>query len=101
MRLGDLDALKEAFDCSFFNDEDDYKRALRIIDNAPTVDFPDWYKVYEDVKGTLERPQGEWVKDEEHSITINMFRCSNCNGGGYTHFKYCPHCGSRMGGKEE
>lgn len=44
------------------------------------------------------RPQGEWIKDEEHSITINMFRCSNCNGGGHTHFKYCPNCGADMRG---
>lgn len=56
------------------------------IDNAPAV--------------TPERPQGKWIKDEEHSITINMFRCSNCNGGGYPHFKYCPHCGADMRGEE-
>lgn len=37
---GDLisrDDLKEAFDTAFFNDEDDYKKALRIINDAPTV----------------------------------------------------------------
>lgn len=42
------------------------------------------------------RPQGEWVKDEYHSITINIFKCSNCGGGGYPIFKYCPHCGALM-----
>ena len=39
MRLIDADALKEDFDIAFFNDYDDYKKALRIIDNAPTVDM--------------------------------------------------------------
>lgn len=29
-RLIDADALKEAFDVAFFEDEDDYKKALRI-----------------------------------------------------------------------
>lgn len=32
------EALKKDFDCVGFNDYDDYNRALRIIDNAPTVD---------------------------------------------------------------
>lgn len=41
MRLGDLDALKEDFDCVGFNDYDDYNRALRIIDNAQTVEVPE------------------------------------------------------------
>lgn len=37
MRLGDLDALKDDFECVGFNDYDDFNRALRIIDNAQTV----------------------------------------------------------------
>lgn len=36
-----------------------------IIDNAPTVEMPNWYKVYEDVKGTFERPQGDWIPVSE------------------------------------
>lgn len=38
MRLIDADALKEDFGCVSFYDYDDYKKALRIIDNAPTVE---------------------------------------------------------------
>ncbi len=34
-------ALKEDFDCVGFNDYDDYKKALRIIDDAPTVKVPE------------------------------------------------------------
>lgn len=37
MRLGDLDALKEAFEDLFYNDVDDQERTERLIDNAPTV----------------------------------------------------------------
>lgn len=37
-RLIDADNLKDDFDCVGFNDYDDYNRALRIIDNAPTVE---------------------------------------------------------------
>lgn len=55
---------------------------------------------YELIGKYEERPKGEWIKDEEHSITINMFKCSNCNGGGHPHFKYCPHCGVEMHKKE-
>ena len=39
---------------------------LNTIKNASTVDFPDWYKVYEDVKGTFERPQGECRSCRHH-----------------------------------
>ena len=38
MRLIDADVLKDDFDCVGFNDYDDYNRALRIIDNTPTVE---------------------------------------------------------------
>ena len=78
------------------------------IDNTPTVEpeitdddlracmAESHHLGYELAETKFKRPQGEWIKDEEHSITINMFRCSNCNGGGYPHFKYCPHCGADM-----
>lgn len=43
-RLIDAEASKDVFDSSFFDDEDDYKKSLRIIDNAPTVcgNNPKW-----------------------------------------------------------
>ena len=54
------------------------------------------------IKALKERPQGEWLKDEEHSITIEMFKCSNCGyWGGADHFNFCPRCGARMGGYAE
>lgn len=53
MRLIDADALKNDFDCVGFNDYDDYNRALRIIDNAPTV----------------EQPTGEWIPIKYRPLT--------------------------------
>lgn len=80
------EALKNDFDCVGFNDYDDYNRALRIIDNAPTV----------------EQPTGEWI--EEDGIPI----CSKCNSGyrsqprcmGRLMFAFCPICGAKMKGGE-
>lgn len=43
-----------------------------------------------------ERPTGEWIFDAEHSITIDMFKCSVCGSGGHVHFNYCPNCGAKM-----
>lgn len=118
------EALKEAIEKAFETaDLSEYEACICVseiydkeIDNAPTVeeckiidglnneidDLSEnlaWY--VNERNRLLKERQGKWIKDEEHSITINMFRCSNCNGGGYTHFKYCPHCGSRMGGKND
>lgn len=61
-RLIDADALKNDFDCIGFNDYDDYNRALRIIDNAPTIE---------------ERPKGKWRSvgfEKGYAFCI----CSNC-----------------------
>ena len=44
-----------------------------------------------------ERPQGEWIVDEEHSITMTFYKCTNCNWfGGVTWYKFCPICGADM-----
>ena len=37
-------------------------------------------------------PTGEWVMKGLY----NMYYCSNCRGGGYAHYKFCPHCGLTM-----
>ena len=47
----------------------------------------------------LKRPTGKWIVDEEHSITMTFYKCTNCNYfGGATHYLYCPHCGADMRG---
>ena len=51
------------------------------------------YKDYfDDNAGVL----GHWIKDEEHSITIDMFKCSVCSSYGHTHFRFCSNCGADM-----
>ena len=70
----------------------EYTLLMNLID----IEMPNWYKVYEDVKSTFERPQGEWVYDSNHSITIDMYKCSVCGGYGHTHFNFCPNCGADM-----
>lgn len=49
-----------------------------------------------------ERPHGHWIVDEEHSITITFYKCTNCDYfGGALHYNYCPHCGADMRCKEK
>lgn len=48
-----------------------------------------------------EQPTGEWERDDEHSITFDIFKCSHCGGWGATFFRYCPKCGARMKGGED
>lgn len=76
-----------------------YNDIKDVIDNAPTVCNDNYSMGYQDgVKKVLsERPQGEWVVDEEHSITMTFYKCTNCNYfGGATHYRYCPRCGADM-----
>ena len=115
MRTIDADALKEIFDITFFNDEDDYKKALRIIDNAPTVHNPncdiceDKAKQYSSgfqdgyMTGKA-RPQGEWEFSINHTTPKypwGMYKCSNCNNWNGSKVRFCPNCGADMRGKEE
>ena len=83
-RVIDANALKEDFDCVGFNDYDDYKRALRIIDNAPIVETytkddmtKEYLKGYNDCKEMTERPQGEWIKEDDEHLK-GWYRCSKC-----------------------
>lgn len=48
------------------------------------------------------RPQGKWIVDKEHSITMTFYKCTNCNHfGGNNTFRYCPNCGAKMGADNE
>ncbi len=78
-RLIDADALKDDFDRIGFNDYDDYNRALRIIDDAPTIE---------------ERPKGKWIELNGH---VYDYRCSCCQYISYDEkTNFCPNCGARM-----
>ena len=83
-------------------------RILVHIDNAPTAEPEITASCYiitqtgQRVEFEIKRPQGEWIKDEEHSITIEMFKCSICGcWGGANHFNFCPNCGADMRGEKE
>ena len=74
IRLIDANALKEVIETyrpvKCFTDKDIGKNrmvdyCLSEIDNAPTVEMPNWYKVYEDVKDTFERPQCNQIAWEQ------------------------------------
>ena len=57
-------ALRNEIDTWGCNDYDKYD-FLEAIDDAPTVEMPNWYKVYEDVKSTFERPQCNQIAWEQ------------------------------------
>lgn len=70
---------------------------VEMIDSVPVLTNIDVIKEFPSI---VNRPQGEWIKDEEHSITIEMFKCSICScWGGANHFNFCPNCGADMRGK--
>lgn len=102
MRLLDADALKEDFDCVGFNDYDDYNRALRIIDNAPTVEytFAEAFQktVCENKLYCLARPQGKWINTSPYDDTGE---CSLCCYLSKKFYNFCPNCGAAMKQGEE
>ncbi len=86
-----------------------------IIDNAPTVETcancedrlqaeyirhsSSWNELQElrKFKAEYERPQGEWIMVKENNISMNCFRCTNCNFiMNNSCYNYCPNCGAYM-----
>ncbi len=102
MRLIDVDSLiKEVNENKeLFEKERVYLEGLLL--NAPTII---WCGETSDGLPLMDlrpRPQGEWIYDSDHSITIDMYKCSVCGCYGSTHFNYCQNCGAKMkGGAEE
>lgn len=122
MRLGDLDALKEALKsnckpeichdygtnwceaCCPHNDFED------LIDEAPTVSFiisPGYVTELQNHNKELikqlekvERPQGEWKYSDDMYETLV---CSVCgfDTDDYIRHNFCPNCGAKMKGGEE
>ena len=112
MRTIDADDLKETFDVTVFNDYDDYKRALRIIDDAPTVHNPNcdicedkakqYSSGFQDGYMTgKERPKYEWDYFAEEVCGIRITgECPNCKQRRIID-NFCSSCGADMRGKEE
>ena len=97
----DLISRQDAIDA--LEEQLDYLQTLNKNEN-PTAEGK-WYGVNW-ARNTIadlpykqnERPKGEWIKDEKHSIIIDMFKCTNCGyWGGALHYKFCPNCGATMG----
>lgn len=94
MRLGDLDALKQAIINNFDNLQAYFpKDFIEEINNAPTVNperpiFSEvWYH---------ERPQGEW---KLHGMIYYCSECGHdCEQGGNN---FCGNCGADMRGEKK
>ena len=111
--------MKNDFECVGFNDYDDYNRALRIINNASSVNIKDQiagaynegYMCGHKEAGKA-RPQGEWV-DIKFDYALTYANCSQCGKKEeqisycdgqvvIRKFKpFCPNCGAKMKGGAE
>ena len=94
-------ALKEDFDCVGFNDYDDYNRALRIIDNAPSVEvgyLTNCANCERVEKIRAKRPQGEWISQDYDDLKISDYRCNQCGHYQDDITNFCPNCGADMRG---
>lgn len=123
MRLGDLDALKEEIVklCTHINANNGITvptlAFTRIIDNAPTVEVPNYAMGYQDgVRKVLKevaegkhRPQGKWIDYNAYYKTCPF--CKRTVGIDFLiqsyenpikTYNFCPNCGAdmRKGGAE-
>lgn len=110
------EALKKALEVTQYNDIDDLTRTERLIDNAPTIEYPEQITIKCDteedkqklllalrnaklkVLAEAERPQGEWI----HYLGCGIGKavCSECGKLGET-TKCCGNCGAEMRVKDE
>lgn len=112
MRLGDLDALKEAIKNNGYSH---YFEIFDIIDNAPTVEevseieFKEplpLVKAQKIVKTLSRRPKGEWIKHINNLFPEESTEeCPFCHEEQLLRLgnddNFCPNCGADMrGGKE-
>ena len=108
MRLGDLDALKEAVIKNFDNLQAYFpKDFIEEIDNAPTVELFCSYLSDGEVRQPCveapckhERPQGEWIVIKSPLSTETVIKCPFCHdefiGNDVEHYNFCPICGAGM-----
>lgn len=110
MRLIDADKLIEAIEQGEgiswdSHGKDDLCVRKKYIDNAPTVEFPNYggQVVPDTLQGWRydERPHGKWLEDDgelECNLCGCWFYSADINRG-CTNF--CPNCGAQMGMREE
>ena len=75
---------------------DELKRILHLLDVLAIYKYNAALDAEMESIPDSDPKEGSWIKDEEQSITIDIFKCSKCGGGGYTHFRFCPSCGRKM-----
>ena len=115
MRLGDLDALKEAF--AEYGEKAKFTQGAcqQLINNAPTIIKAEYIEQY--IEGLIDgrnRPQGEW--EESHIFSCGKIlltrmdviehKCSHCGRWSIKWFRtipdnFCSHCGADMRGDKE
>jgi hypothetical protein len=108
MTNGDLisrSALKKAFEDTVCIEPMPYAFVKQIIDNAPTVEIPNYsgQVVPDMLQGWRyeERPQGEWKPTNVHFGTcfLQGYECK-CGRVVMQRENFCPECGADMRGKE-
>ena len=129
MRIIDADAMRDelasiCFDkAGVYNKASAYYKAVKTvldyIDNFPTLEYPEAITIKcdteEDMQKLLslfrnaraelrveaERPQGEWIIDEEGSdSTCTLVTCPFCKERMCCKMNFCGNCGADMRGAE-
>lgn len=89
------EAVKRAFENTVCIEPMPYAFVKLIIDNAPSVQLPDFKEGYKqailDGKTNFSRPQGEWIAHEDG---YNV--CPYCNNKTAFSYPFCPYCGADM-----
>ena len=81
------------------------KKATMFEPKLENRDYPEAFDLA--IKALEERPQGEWIVDEDDDI-LKPLKCSNCgevaeclDGGSQFLSNFCPNCGADMRGGAE
>ena len=79
--------------------EKDYYEMIKY-----NVEHGQEYKPFEIIANGIpyeERPQGEWIMDNEHTKNpLLWYKCNLC-GVYHSPTNFCPNCGADMRGEEE
>lgn len=100
-------ALNYIYDCAYIDSKSKEGIASDIIaeiDKVPAVEytFEEAFQktVCEQRLYCPERPQGEWVMDNEHTKNpLLWYKCNLC-GVYHSPTNYCPNCGAKMAGSD-
>lgn len=108
MRLIDADELKEDFKARLEKAKNWKENALNnsddelVIRATATIDFIcEVIMTINNAPTVEERPQGEWIMDNEHTKNpLLWYKCNLC-GVYHSPTNFCPNCGADMRGGTE